>query len=422
MKGKRRRAQTSAHRVAHDRAAGSGVSPRRDRPEDFRRGGRTDWRCPSAAQGPRTPASGRAAGCSSPVTPVSRAPGCALWLQRWAPASRATRTGRRRAVALRAGARGARGERASTGDVRDGERRRAGDRAAAAGGRPPPRGPADGAALVRATRSSTYATNVMGTVNVLDAVRRRRRRARRGRRHLGQVLREPRVGVGLSRGRSDGRPRPVLQLQGLRRARDRRLPRARSSPRRRARASPAPAPATSSAAATGARTACFPTSCAPSLAGAPIAHPQPRAVRPWQHVLNPLSGYLLLAERLWERPRAARRLELRPAPTTTPARSRWIVERLGDAVGRGAALGARRRAPARTRPSSSSSTRRWPARAGLGAALGPRRRASIAPSRGTAPTATAPTCARRRSGRSARSRLAAPQPERSARGGVQTSS
>ncbi len=31
----------------------------------------------------------------------------------------------------------------------------------------------------------------------------------------------------------------------------------------------------------------------------------PYALRPWQHVLNPLSGYLLLAERLWEDPRIA---------------------------------------------------------------------------------------------------------------------
>lgn len=30
----------------------------------------------------------------------------------------------------------------------------------------------------------------------------------------------------------------------------------------------------------------------------------PHAIRPWQHVLEPLSGYLLLAERLWERPDA----------------------------------------------------------------------------------------------------------------------
>jgi CDP-glucose 4,6-dehydratase len=32
----------------------------------------------------------------------------------------------------------------------------------------------------------------------------------------------------------------------------------------------------------------------------------PRAVRPWQHVLNPLSGYLRLAESLWHDERAAR--------------------------------------------------------------------------------------------------------------------
>lgn len=28
----------------------------------------------------------------------------------------------------------------------------------------------------------------------------------------------------------------------------------------------------------------------------------PRAVRPWEHVLEPLSGYLLLAQKMWERP------------------------------------------------------------------------------------------------------------------------
>ena len=52
----------------------------------------------------------------------------------------------------------------------------------------------------------TYETNVMGTVNVLDAVRvHGSGRARDRQRHLGQVLREPRVGVGLSRERADGR-------------------------------------------------------------------------------------------------------------------------------------------------------------------------------------------------------------------------
>jgi CDP-glucose 4,6-dehydratase len=35
-------------------------------------------------------------------------------------------------------------------------------------------------------------------------------------------------------------------------------------------------------------------------AGSPIAIRRPDAIRPWQHVLEPLSGYLTLAERLWE--------------------------------------------------------------------------------------------------------------------------
>jgi CDP-glucose 4,6-dehydratase len=37
-----------------------------------------------------------------------------------------------------------------------------------------------------------------------------------------------------------------------------------------------------------------------ALAGRPVLLRAPQAVRPWQHVLNPLSGYLTLVERLWE--------------------------------------------------------------------------------------------------------------------------
>ena len=36
--------------------------------------------------------------------------------------------------------------------------------------------------------------------------------------------------------------------------------------------------------------------------GKPIEIRNPRAVRPWEHVLEPLSGYLLLAKRMWECP------------------------------------------------------------------------------------------------------------------------
>ena len=37
-------------------------------------------------------------------------------------------------------------------------------------------------------------------------------------------------------------------------------------------------------------------------AGEPVVVRSPDAVRPWQHVLNPLSGYLGLVERLWDEP------------------------------------------------------------------------------------------------------------------------
>jgi CDP-glucose 4,6-dehydratase len=39
-----------------------------------------------------------------------------------------------------------------------------------------------------------------------------------------------------------------------------------------------------------------------ALEGAPVAVRNPAAVRPWQHVLNPLSGYLVLAQALIESP------------------------------------------------------------------------------------------------------------------------
>jgi CDP-glucose 4,6-dehydratase len=61
--------------------------------------------------------------------------------------------------------------------------------------------------------------------------------------------------------------------------------------------------------------------------GAPVVVRQPDAVRPWQHVLNPLSGYLLLAERLAGSAEWACAWNFGPA--ADDARPvRWIVERL----------------------------------------------------------------------------------------------
>ena len=82
----------------------------------------------------------------------------------------------------------------------------------------------------------------------------------------------------------------------------------------------------------------------------------PEAVRPWQHVLNPLSGYLLLAQELW-RSRARRRGRGTSGRATGDARTvRWIVERLAELWG-GAFSGSWTGARTRPRPGIWSSTR-----------------------------------------------------------------
>jgi CDP-glucose 4,6-dehydratase len=53
----------------------------------------------------------------------------------------------------------------------------------------------------------------------------------------------------------------------------------------------------------------------------------PTAVRPWQHVLNALSGYLLLAQSLGERPDLARAWNFGP-PAGEGGTVAWVVERL----------------------------------------------------------------------------------------------
>lgn len=51
------------------------------------------------------------------------------------------------------------------------------------------------------------------------------------------------------------------------------------------------------------------------LAGQPVVLRHPNATRPWQHVLDPIAGYLLLARRLYERPeRYAGAWNFGPAP------------------------------------------------------------------------------------------------------------
>jgi CDP-glucose 4,6-dehydratase len=67
--------------------------------------------------------------------------------------------------------------------------------------------------------------------------------------------------------------------------------------------------------------------------GAPVMIRNPLAIRPWQHVLEPLSGYLVLAEALW-RTQAEAAEAWNFGPRDDDARPvQWIVERMCEAWG-----------------------------------------------------------------------------------------
>ncbi len=69
------------------------------------------------------------------------------------------------------------------------------------------------------------------------------------------------------------------------------------------------------------------------LQGSPVRVRNPHAIRPWQHVLEPLSGYLLLAQKLFEDgPRFSEAWNF--GPDDDDARPvEWIVKRLCDRWG-----------------------------------------------------------------------------------------
>ncbi|MEA2139702.1 MAG: CDP-glucose 4,6-dehydratase [Solirubrobacteraceae bacterium] len=66
-----------------------------------------------------------------------------------------------------------------------------------------------------------------------------------------------------------------------------------------------------------------------ALDGRPIPVRNPEAVRPWQHVLNPLSGYLRLAEALHDAPRYEGGWNFGPAPGDVRT-VRWIADRVTE--------------------------------------------------------------------------------------------
>ena len=69
-------------------------------------------------------------------------------------------------------------------------------------------------------------------------------------------------------------------------------------------------------------------------AGEPLLVRRPQALRPWQHVLEPLAGYLLLAERLWAQPSLAGSYNFGPA-SNEAATVGEVVTLAAQAYGRG---------------------------------------------------------------------------------------
>jgi CDP-glucose 4,6-dehydratase len=66
-----------------------------------------------------------------------------------------------------------------------------------------------------------------------------------------------------------------------------------------------------------------------ALAGETLHIRNPEAIRPWQHVLNPLSGYLVLAQSLWESSEYAAGWNFGPADEDARPVG-WIVRRMSE--------------------------------------------------------------------------------------------
>jgi CDP-glucose 4,6-dehydratase len=66
-----------------------------------------------------------------------------------------------------------------------------------------------------------------------------------------------------------------------------------------------------------------------AIAGTTIDVRRPDAIRPWQHVLNPLSGYLTLVQAAWEDPALASAFNFGPAEEDARP-VRWLVDRLAE--------------------------------------------------------------------------------------------
>ena len=64
----------------------------------------------------------------------------------------------------------------------------------------------------------------------------------------------------------------------------------------------------------------------------PLKIRRPEAIRPWQHVLEPLAGYLVLAQKLWQNPKLAGAYNFGPNPKEV-ASVRAVIEQARQAMG-----------------------------------------------------------------------------------------
>jgi CDP-glucose 4,6-dehydratase len=85
-----------------------------------------------------------------------------------------------------------------------------------------------------------------------------------------------------------------------------------------------------------ARDRLLPDLIASFMKGEPALIRNPAAVRPWQHILDPLRGYLMLAQRLWEEPESfAAAWNLGPADSNTQS-VEWLADAAAAQFGSGA--------------------------------------------------------------------------------------
>jgi CDP-glucose 4,6-dehydratase len=69
--------------------------------------------------------------------------------------------------------------------------------------------------------------------------------------------------------------------------------------------------------------------------GKPLNIRSPGAIRPWQHVLEPLAGYLLLAEKLWSEPKSLAQSWNFGPPSEDFRTVQWMVKKLNECWGEG---------------------------------------------------------------------------------------